>query len=819
MAGKSFYAQNKVYPDSVFVALLPPNSLSMRSHVYLLLVVVFVVVCTNRGFGQNVTISGYIEDASTGEKLIGAAVFELNSGKGSVTNIYGFYSLTLPQADSAMLRISYTGYTTQIKAIALRSSQSINFDMAEVTELKTVEVLGKMAIEENTQMSSHDLSMEKVKSLPALLGERDVLKTIQLLPGVQGGTEGSSGMYVRGGGPDQNLILLDGVPVYNASHLFGFFSVFNADAINSVTLIKGGFPARYGGRLSSVLDIRMKEGNMKEFGGEGSVGIIASKLTLQGPIVKDKGSFMVSGRRTYIDILARPFLVAMDEGIGGYYFYDFNGKANWKFNDKHRLYFSAYSGDDDFYYRYKDSWVDGGVRYTDRFSSSLGWGNTITALRWNFLINDKLFMNTTATYSRYRFRVGFSQETTMDDGNQKITDKSAYNYFSGIHDWGGKVDFDYIPHPDHYIRFGAGNTYHTFTPGVEQFKLNDGTGGIDTTFGSQQQFAHEWLVYIEDDWRISKRIKANGGVHYSGFLVGGRDYHAIQPRISTRILVDKVSSIKASFATMTQFIHLLTNSSIGLPTDLWVPATNRVLPQQSWQVAAGYARTLQNRMYEVSAEVYYKEMYNLIEYKDGASYFLGSADWQDKIEVGKGDAYGLELMVEKKAGKLTGWIGYTLSWTNRVFENINFGNPFPYRYDRRHDISVVGTYKINDKIDVAAVWVYGSGNAVTMPTQRYFSLYEYMNNVSANWNWNTEIEHIENRNNYRMPAYHRLDLGVNLHKTKKWGEATWSFGVYNAYSRINPFYLEFGRDDNGRRKLYKIGLFPIIPSISYNFKF
>jgi len=623
-------------------------------------------------------------------------VFEMKSGRGAVTNVYGFYSLTIPAADSAVLRISYLGYDTKFIAVAAKASQTIHISMSEMGDLKEVEVTGKARIEETTQMSSIELSMEKVKSLPALLGETDVLKTIQLLPGVQGGTEGSSGMYVRGGGPDQNLILLDGVPVYNASHLFGFFSVFNADAINSVTLIKGGFPSRYGGRLSSVLDIRMKEGNMKKFSGEGSVGIIASKLTLQGPLKKDKGSFMISGRRTYIDLLARPFMMARDEGIGGYYFYDLNAKANWKFDDKNRLYLSVYNGNDDFYYRYKDKWTDGGVRYTEKFSSTLGWGNTIAALRWNHLLSDKLFMNVTGTFSRYNFRVGFESETSADDGSNSFYEKQAFKYTSGIIDWGCKVDFDYIPHSDHYIRYGAGNTYHTFTPGVEQVKYNDGTGGIDTSFGSKKHFAHEWFAYLEDDWKLNKRIKANIGVHYSGFLVGGRDYQSVQPRSSLRVLIDDVSSVKASFATMTQFIHLLTNSTIGLPTDLWVPATERVAPQQSWQVAAGYARSLGKRMYEISAEVYYKKMLNLIEYKDGASFFLGGADWQDKIEVGKGEAYGFELLLEKKTGKLSGWIGYTLSWTDRIFENINFGQRYPYRYDRRHDVSVVGTYKFND---------------------------------------------------------------------------------------------------------------------------
>ncbi len=770
---------------------------------------------------QTITFSGYVEDTLNGEKLLGAAVFDTITAKGTTSNVYGFYSLTLPVSDSVTLRISSVGYATKFVRLSGRESQTVNLLMSESNELQEVVVSDRQSIQESTQMGSVDVSMDKVKSLPVLLGETDILKTIQLLPGVQGGTEGSSGMYVRGGGPDQNLILLDGVSVYNASHLFGFFSVFNADAINSVQLIKGGFPARYGGRLSSVLDIRMKEGNIKEFHGEGAIGIISSKLSLEGPIKKEKGSFIVSGRRTYIDLLARPFLIAQNEGIGGYYFYDVNGKANWKFDENNRIYLSTYFGNDLFYYRDSYTEVYQGTEYTSKERSDMGWGNLISALRWNHVFNSKLFANTTATYSRYKFVVGFEMEDIEDDGTKITTDKAAFKYFSGIQDWGIKTDFDYIPVPNHYIRFGIAETYHTFKPGVEEFRIDSEYEKYDTVLGSKNQFAHEWSAFIEDDWKLNKRFKANVGVHYSGFLVSKRYYHSLQPRAAIRILVDDKSSVKAGFSTMTQYIHLLSNSSIGLPTDLWVPATDKVKPQNSWQVAVGYARTLIKGMYELTVEAYYKGMNNLIEYKDGASFFLGGTDWQELIESGRGEAYGLEVLMDKRLGKFTGWIGYTLSWTNRQFQEINFGREYPYRYDRRHDISVAITYKQNKKIDFGLVWVYGTGNAVTLPSQRYIGLDHYIMHLNLPQNawWGTEIEHIQSRNNYRMPAYHRLDLGVNLHKEKKWGEATWSFGVYNVYNRINPFYIYFQKDENNNTRLYKLGLFPIIPSVSYAFKF
>ena len=766
-------------------------------------------------FGQEiVTISGYIEDAENGEKLLGGTVFDLRSKKGAATNDYGFYSLTLPK-DSVHLRISYTGFDTQYFKGLPTGDMQLTFKM-EFNMLDEVEIIGNKEeqVHLKSEMSTIDISMEKVKTLPVLLGEKDIMKTIQLMPGVQTGSEGTSGLYVRGGGPDQNLILLDGVPVYNASHLFGFFSVFNADAINSVKLIKGGFPARYGGRLSSVIDIKMKEGNMKEFHGEGSVGLISSKLTLEGPIKKDKTSFLISGRRTYIDLLARPVIRAAGEGlVAGYYFYDLNAKVNHKFSDKDRLYVSAYQGDDKAYSNYEDTWTNNGQTTTDRTSAQLKWGNTITAIRWNHMVSNKIFMNTTLRYSKYRFLVGADDEVITTAGGTSTTDAFSYAYISGIEDWSGKVDFDWVPNPNHFVRFGAGDIYHTYTPGVQQYQITESNASaIDTTFGANKQFAHELFAYVEDELKIGEKFKGNIGLHFSGFIVGNKNYWSLQPRISGRYLLNGNSSVKASYASMTQFMHLLTNAGIGLPTDLWLPATERVKPQIAHQWAAGYAKTIKGK-YELSLEGYYKIMDNLIEYKDGASFFSTDQDWQDKIESGRGWSYGGELLLEKKLGKTTGWIGYTLSWTNRQFENLNFGEVFPYRYDRRHDLGVAVTHEFNDKVSVGMVWVYGTGNAVTLGLERYQPA------SISQFDWYSEVEHIEGRNNYRMPAYHRLDLSVNLKKDRKWGQRTWSFGVYNVYSRQNPFYLEFGYDNSGNRKLFQYSLFPIIPSFSYSFKF
>ncbi len=775
---------------------------------------------------QNFTISGYVQDSRSGEKLIGANVYDKRTYKGTTTNSYGFFSLTLPK-DSVELTVSFVGYQKQSQTIFLEKNMSINFETAPAIELKEVEIISSQSekIQEQSQMSSIVIPMEQIKTLPVFFGEKDVLKIIQLLPGVKSGGEGSSGIYVRGGGPDQNLILLDGVPVYNVAHLFGFFSVFNPDAINSVQLIKGGFPARYGGRLSSVIDIRMKEGNAKKFHAEGSIGIVASKLTLEGPIYKDKTSFIVSARRTYIDLLAQPLIksIGRKNGAGeltaGYYFYDTNAKINHKFSENSRLFLSAYLGNDKFYFKNSHEYLYNNTKYTEKENAGLGWGNITTSLRWNYILNSKLFSNTTLTYSRYRFLTEFGNETISESTSGTNSDKFNFRYFSGIYDVGGKVDFDFLPNPNHSIRFGTAYTYHTFTPGINTFKSTSSNSQIDTTFGNDKIYAHEFANYFEDDLKIGARFKANPGLHFSSFLVNDTSYYSLQPRISARYLLNENISVKAAYTQMTQYLHLLSSATIGLPTDLWLPVTKRVFPQRSTQYAAGIAYTL--KQYEISLEGYYKTMQNLLEYKEGASFFGSSANWQDKIEIGKGWCYGSELLVQKQIGKFSGWIGYTLSWAYRQFANLNFGEPFFYRYDRRHDISVALTYKFNEKIDAGLVWVYGTGNAVTLPAERYLGA-PGLNDYDRG-SYDYTIENFDKRNGYRMAAYHRLDLSVNLKKEKhlkNWDwERTWSFGLYNAYSRKNPFYLYFSTDEYGKRVLKQVSLFPVIPFVSWGFKF
>lgn len=760
-------------------------------------------------FGQKFTISGYVRDAGTGENLIGATIYDMNSRSGAVTNIYGFFSLTLP-SDSVTLRASFVGYQVQDHSFYLKEDQVLDFSMESGELLDAVVVTAEEAIELMPQMSTVTVPMEQLKQVPVLLGETDILKTIQLLPGIQGGNEGTSGVYVRGGGPDQNLILIDGVPVYNANHLFGFFSVFNADAINNVSVVKGGFPARYGGRLSSVIDISMKEGNNQKITGKGSIGLISSKFTIEGPIKNENTSFILSARRTYIDLLTRPIVKASSGGdvVAGYFFEDFNAKINHRFSRKDRLYLSFYGGKDKFYFRdrYASIQINDDVVEESEDEGGLKWGNLISAVRWNHLYSPKLFSNVTATFSRYRFDV-FSNFKQTRVGEP--TEEERIRYLSGIEDMAIKADFDYLPTANHNIKFGASAINHTFRPGVFSYRSEVES---DTTFGARTIKANELSVYVEDDFQIGKKLRFNAGLHGSVFLVRGESFTSLQPRLSARYLVGKDISLKASYAQMRQFIHLLSNSGVGLPTDLWVPATDLVKPQESWQVAVGVAKSIQG--YEISLESYYKEMDNLIEYLDGASYFNTDDDWEDKVAAGSGTSYGTEFLIQKKTGRLTGWVGYTWSKTTRQFDALNFGERYPYKYDRRHDLSVVSVYQITDQISISGTWVYGTGNAITLPESQFQDF-----NPTFNSFFSQGLEYYGSRNNYRMRDYHRMDLGISMSKQKRRGVRTWSFGAYNLYSRRNPFYIDIRSTNTGGREFVQTSLFPIIPYLTYSFEF
>ena len=769
------------------------------------------------------TISGYVQESETGENLIGVSIYDKNTFKGTVTNQYGFYSLTLEEGNYEII-YSFIGLQSITKKVNLNNDIRINISLkndAIITEevIVTGEKLDKNV--SSSKMSQVKIEVNNIKQLPVILGEVDVLKSAQLLPGITSNGEGSSGLYVRGGGPDQNLILLDEAVVYNASHLFGFFSVFNADAIKDINIIKGGMPAEYGGRLSSVLDISMKDGNNKKYQADGGIGLLSSRLTLQGPIQKEKSSFILSGRRTYIDVLSQPFLNREDPETGepnafagsGYYFYDLTTKINYRISDKDRLYLSGYFGRDVFSFANSDN----------GFAIEIPWGNATGSLRWNHLFNDKLFMNTSVIFSDYRFEFNLAQS----DFEFKI--------FSGINDWNTKVDFLYQPNQRHTIKFGTNYTYHIFTPGNATGRSGDVEFAPDEIF---RQYSNEGALYFSDDFELSDEIKINAGIRYSSFQHRGDinilkyiqndltfnsdNYRNIEPRFSLRYKLNTTSSLKTSYTENYQYIHLASTSSVSLPTDLWVPSSTVIKPKFSRQYAIGYFKNFKDNMYETSLEGYYKEMTNLIEYREG---FLPEDNTNQSSDnsftFGEGDSYGIELLLKKNQGKTTGWIGYTLSKTTRYFDEVNNGISFPAKYDRRHDLSITATHKLSKSWVLSGVFVYATGNAITLPTERYVIGGDVYTQFTS-------------RNGYRMDPYHRMDIGATYtpSKKKKKFKSTWNFSIYNVYSRKNPYFIYFaleGLEEDGENqniqngnvepKAYQVSIFPILPSVTWNFNF
>jgi hypothetical protein len=750
------------------------------------------------------TISGTITEKGSGETLPGVDIICFEQQAGTSTNNYGFYSLTL-KGDSATVVVRFTGYAAQSFNVS-KTSGRINLQLEQESKtLNEVVISAEQTrkVSEETQMSTIDIPISQIKKIPALLGEKDVLKVIQLLPGVQKGGEGSSGFYVRGGGPDQNLIILDDATVYNASHLFGFFSIFNGDALKSVELMKGGFPARYGGRLSSVLEMQMKDGNKEEIHGEAGIGLISSRLTLEGPIKKGKSSFLVSGRRTYIDALIYPFLPKDQKA--GYFFYDFNAKLNFILNEKNRLYISGYFGKDKFYFR-----PDYGEGSKDR--GDLNWGNATATVRLNHIVNDKVFSNTSLIFSKYNLGINFLEST----GN----DSFELRYRSGIRDFAAKHDVDYRPNSKHYIRMGASAIYHRFTPSAITVKSSD-------TFENENEIDAldnmEGGIYIEDDVTLTPKLKVNVGVRGSLFVTDNRSYSGIEPRFSARYLLKDDLSIKASYALMNQYLHLLSNTGAGLPTDLWVPSTSRVRPQRANQVALGLAKDLENPRLTITLEGYYKKMQNVLSYKEGASFLLVGAfddtqkiSWEDNVTSGEGESYGVELLVQKKVGKWTGWIGYTLSWTTLQFDDLNNGERFFARYDRRHDLSIVGIYEVNENMTLSATWVYGTGQAITLPQANYNVV---PHDAEGQFFFQSSAVDYGTKNDFRMAPYHRFDIAAQWHKQLKRCERTFELGVYNLYNRKNPYFYTIEDNGNGNAVLKQVSLFPIIPSVSWTFTF
>lgn len=772
------------------------------------------------------TISGYVRDGSSGEEMIGATV-TINElpGTGTVSNAYGYYSLTLPSGNYT-LKYNYIGYETVTKEIDLKSNMKLDISLAEERLHLEEIVIQSEKPEDNVtdvKMSREKLQVEKIKALPALFGEVDLIKTLQLLPGIQSAGEGTTGLFVRGGSSDQNLILLDEATVYNASHFLGFFSVFNADAIKNVEIYKGGIPARFGGRLSSILDIQMKEGNNKKFAMSGGIGSISSRLTVEGPIVKDKSSFIISGRRTYADLFLR---LSPNEDVNSniLYFYDLNAKANYRIDEKNRIFVSGYFGRDVF-------------DFDDTFG--LDWGNATVTTRWNHLFNDRLFLNTTVLFSNFGY--GFD----IDDGVQ------SFEWKSNLQEYSAKLDFTYFINPNNTLSFGVNSILHRFEPAT----ITPGDNSIFIDFALDNRYALEHALYIGNDHKINEKLLIQYGLRYSIFENIGPGkvflyeegvprsdetlidsvrydrlerinlYHGLEPRFAARYILNRQSSVKASYNRMRQYIQVASNSTAGLPIDRWIPADNYIEPLIGDQVALGYFRNFKENTFEASVEVYYKWMDNLIDFKPAAEILLNN-NIETEILSGKGWAYGAEFTIKKNVGKTTGWFGYTIAKTERQIDGINDGKKYNAKYDRTHDISLVVSHEVSPRLTLSANWVYATGQAVSFPVGRY--------NVDGR-----SIPYYDDlsRNSDRMPPYHRLDLSANLkakNKKNKRLQGSWSFSIYNAYARKNAFSITFedivndnvsydsdedGPETSRRPGSVKLYLFSLIPSVTYNFKF
>lgn len=750
------------------------------------------------------TISGTIKDAGSGETLIGATVrvAEL-PGTGAATNEFGLYSLTLPEG-TYQLVFSYIGYAQVSQTVDLQQDTRVNISLKDDSQQLQEVVVSATRPDENVkspQAGIEKINMEEINKIPVLMGERDVLKSIQLVPGVNSAGEGNAGFYVRGGAADQNLILLDDALVYNASHLLGFFSTFNSDAIKNATIYKAGMPAEYGGRLSSVLDIRMNDGNNQDFRVSGGIGLISARLNVEGPIQKEKSSFLISGRRTYADIFLG---LSGEENVNNssLYFYDLNAKANYIFSDKDRLYLSGYFGRDK-------------LGFQDQFG--LDWGNATGTLRWSHVINNRWFSNTSAIFSDYNYRIdiNFSGE--------------EIGILSRIQDWTLKQEFQYFPNPRNAVKVGFHSTYHTVVPGEISVSENSSINppALD------DRLSWENAVYASNNWTASPRLSIIYGLRLSTFSVlGGSDFYTLdaenevvdtlrygtgdfvktyvnlEPRLSTAYQLNDNSSLKATYARTTQNMHLISNSTTSSPTDRWVPSSNIIKPEIADQVSLGYFRNFADNTYEFSVEGYYKYLQNQIDYKDGADVSNSNAI-ETELLFGEGRAYGLELFFKKKYGRFNGWVGYTLSRTEKLIDGINQDDWYPARQDRTHDVSLVGIYELNKRWTLSATWVFNTGNAVTFPSGKY----KVDDQV---------VFYYTERNGYRLPDYHRLDFGATLQlKERKRYSSELSFSLYNVYGRENPFIVNFRENENdaSMTEAYQIALFKLVPSISYNFKF
>ncbi len=798
----------------------------------------FLALCMGLGAAaqsrRTATVSGYITDGQSGETLIGAGALveggDTRSQTGAVTNVYGYYTLTIPRG-AVRIQYSYVGYESLTMELDLQRDTAVNVVLTPAAEIKeSVVVAQRDAGIQSSYLGAVDVPIAQIQNTPVLFGEADVLKAIQMMPGVQGGNEGFTGLYVRGGGPDENLVMLDGVPIYNVDHMLGILSVFQTEAVKKVTLYKGSFPARYGGRVSSIVDIRTNDGNMKETHGVIGVGALTEKFHLEGPILKDKLSYSISARGLHT-LLYDPLIrlaLKKNHAYANYFFYDVSGKVTWRLSDKDRFFLGGYSGLDRMGIQFQNDinnydWDEENQatitrKAVFRTDMNIGWGNNVASLRWNHIFNNRLFANTTVSFNRYKMlmHMGMKEELGADMYRFDV------DYNSGIRDWSGKLDFDYVPDPRHLVKFGAEYTYHTFVPETLSAITKEATDGKEETpfefrTPTKNYGGHDLNFYAEDDFTIGPHFTLNPGIHLSVFRTDGKTYVNAQPRVSAKYGFDNGIYFKAGYARMAQYVHLLSSFSISLPMDLWVPITKDIKPVTSDQFSVGtYYDGLPG--WEFSVEAYYKNIDNLLEYKDGTIVLGSSLDWETKVEMGRGRAMGLEFFVQKTAGKLTGWVAYTLAKSDRIFPDgsINLGQWFPYKYDRRHNFNINLNYQLKSWLELNVAWIFASGSTTTLPLRRSAV-------VDPENEFHT-ADYVQYRNNYRLPPSHRLNVGATF---KPGRHSLINLSIYNVYNQMNPNlvfinydgYMDSKGEWHYKPVMEKITILPFIPSVSYTYKF
>lgn len=806
----------------------------MKKKTFFILILYCVILPV---LGQRASISGTVLSKEGNEKIAFAYLIDSLSQQGIEANEYGYFSIMLDTGEVTLI-CSYAGYTPKIIVFNLQKDTIFDISL-ENFALSDIVIQDAYNTAKNVQVSRLSIPIYQLKNIPVLGGEGDILKSLQLLPGIQSGQEGTSNLYVRGGSPDQNLILLDEVPIYNVNHLFGFFSLFPSGAIKNVDVWKGGFPAKYGGKLSSVIEVKSKEGNMLKREGNISFSPIALSACLEGPILKDKISYFISARRTLWDLISLPATSNIYKKLGGkgfsyYYFYDLIAKVNGRINDKNHLYLSFYSGYDKSNNTFSSSYQIDSIIYTQKNQNNMGWGNITCAIRWNQIVSEKIFANLSVAYTQYQMATKSDTYLTTTEKRVETTDYTfGYKYYSKIKDVIAKYEWQYYHSTKHEINAGLQSSFKWFTPGIGLYAIDNNQSKIDTTIGNKNYNANNLATYIEDKWMINDKIQSFLGLRGEWIQASKYLRFFLQPRISTQISINDKQSLKLAYSYTTQSLHLLTNSSVGLPTDIWVPVTGIIPPATSHQIVLGYFWDVTPNVL-FSIETYYKKMSNVIEYKSGASYLNSLTDWQDKVALGVGEVLGCELFLHKQTGKLNGWLSYSLSYNNRKFPDLNNGQPFPYKYDRRHIANIFVNYDIQKTEkktrSLSTTWTFASGSAITIPNQIYsqnpntfWGGYEtILQNFPLGTYFPIEagIVYSPQVNNYRMRPFHKLDIGFSSTKHKKQGKRIWSYGIYNIYGRKNPYFISYKNvyDTNALKwvnKYFEISYFAWIPYISF----